>query len=399
MYGVTFSSDGRWLLVQFVEEVEGRAKRRVAKIIDSVTGDELLTIPIEEYDRAQIPNQIRAVALSRDCSRLAVAYWDNIVRIWKVENKASRPVLVDNPISLAGDFGMLRGVVFSPDGQRIVTADHETLTIWNSSTGDKLSVLGCPVVGIENVYFSPDGKRMLVHGFHHGARIYDADPEPDEVSIGMFPVNVLGTAKFTSNGKSILATVNEISRSNSAIVKVWNAETLETVYEKRIEGRVRSTFSPNGRWLAWVDGNSATLLDVVTGQELEPIKGDTEELFSPVFSPDESLLLLSNDDWTISVWDVETRKVKFRIGEQHREEKGFTRGYFTPDGSGILVEQLSENSENDVTIGALTLHSTLDGQILRTLELQEPIPYSKSLGAFSADGSRYVGCYQSSDPR
>lgn len=394
---LTFSSDGRWLLVQFFEEIEGR-ERRIAKIIDSVTGDELLTIPIEEYDRAPIPNGIRAVELSPDCSRLAVGYWDNSVRIWKVENKASRPVLVDNPISLAGDFGMLRGVVFSPESQRIVTADHETLTIWNSSTGDKLSVLGCPVVGIENVYFSPDGKRMLVHGFQHGARIYDADPEPDEVSIGMFPVDVLGTANFTSNGRSILATAIEMSGSNSAIVKVWNAETLETVYEKRIDadlhGRVRPTFSPNGRWLAWVDGNSATLYDVVTGQELEPIKDDTEKLSSPVFSPDESLLLLSNDDWTISAWDVKSRKVKFRIGEQHRDEKGSNRGYFTPDGTGILVEQLSENNS---TIGALTLHSALDGRVLRTLELHEPIPYSRSLGAFSADGTRYVGCYKSSD--
>jgi WD40 repeat protein len=74
-----------------------------------------------------------------------------------------------------------RGIAFSPDGRRLVTAggsDH-TLKLWDPNTGEEILTLG-PHPGIlTSVAFSGDGKR-IVSSSQQDVRVWDATPLPKE---------------------------------------------------------------------------------------------------------------------------------------------------------------------------------------------------------------------------
>src|SRR5262249_50146200 len=147
----------------------------------------------------------------------------------------------------------------------------------------------------------------------------------------------------------------------------------------------------DGRWIVTINGNTAVIHDAGTGAEFRRLRGHTNSLYSGRFSPDGTQLLLSNDDWTVTVWDAAKGVEKFRLGNPGRD--GWTNACFNSDGTRILVEQLAGNE----TIKAITIHNAQTGEVVQTLEAN-PFSCHSASGSFSPDGKRYVGCYPSTNP-
>jgi WD40 repeat protein len=81
----------------------------------------------------------------------------------------------DERCTLKGLTGHIKNVVFSPDGQRLATADwwDNTVKVWDAQTGQELLTftLGKNTGKVSNVAFSPDGKRLVSN-----VMIWDATP-------------------------------------------------------------------------------------------------------------------------------------------------------------------------------------------------------------------------------
>ena len=77
--------------------------------------------------------------------------------------------------------GIIRDLAFSPDGERIATADNFcTITVWDSNTGQSISQLRGHDRLVSSVAFSPDGKKLCISelgfdGRRLGSRIQAAD--------------------------------------------------------------------------------------------------------------------------------------------------------------------------------------------------------------------------------
>ncbi len=157
------------------------------------------------------------------------------------------------------------GVAASPDLRFIaaVTAQQSRIIVWSTESGQ--FVLGTELGGHQNsttVAFSPDGR-------------------------------TLATASVEG-------------------VKIWEVATLrERAYIRPMKGYPGGglTFSPSGRWLAWIADRAKVLVyDVRTGEELKPFAGHDGPIKSLAFTGER--LASASEDSTILIWDVPAAKAK-----------------------------------------------------------------------------------------
>jgi WD40 repeat protein len=68
-------------------------------------------------------------------------------------------------------------VAFSPDGKRVVTGCDDTIKLWDPATGAEILTVGrYPSGQVNNVAFSPDGRKILSTHNRFEIRIWDATP-------------------------------------------------------------------------------------------------------------------------------------------------------------------------------------------------------------------------------
>jgi WD40 repeat protein len=115
--------------------------------------------------------EVSSVAVSLDGQHI-VSGGEKMVQIWDAKTGAQIGQSLTDDDATAD----IRSVAFSPDGQRIVSAngDANTVRIWNTKTG---ASLGNPLVGhegaVNSVVFSPDGQRIISGSSDHTLRIWD----------------------------------------------------------------------------------------------------------------------------------------------------------------------------------------------------------------------------------
>ena len=92
---------------------------------------------------------------------------DRTVKLWEVETGQELR-------TLGGHLGLVLCVSFSPDGERIVSADPDKIKLWEVETGQELRTLGGHLGLVRCVSFSPDGERIVSKSMDGSIIIWDA---------------------------------------------------------------------------------------------------------------------------------------------------------------------------------------------------------------------------------
>lgn len=190
---------------------------------------------------------ITCAALSFDGQYVLAAYGydDYTAKVWKRNGELI--ATLDNPDC------HINFAEFSPDGEKILTADTNlAVKLWNIK-GELLHTLPRQKDYFSNGAFSPDGRYFVTSSFQM-IRLWDINGN----FIWSTQVHGYGhSLAFSSDGKYILVAVAEYNNNGVSLLNI-NGKIIQTIY---IEGSYirAAAFSSNGRDLLVCDQNWAVL--------------------------------------------------------------------------------------------------------------------------------------------
>jgi WD40 repeat protein len=320
----------------------------VVKIWDAATGQERLSFSTQHTGIA-----IFGLAFSPDGTRVATASDDQTAKVW--DAATGRQLLVI-------DHGApLSGLAFSPDGERLATAGEDAARVWDSASGQQLLVLtghedairtgSIHPGGVIGVLFTPDGKRLVTAGADGTARLWDAESgQPLRVISGH--TNEIYIA-LSPDGTRLL------TAGYDGFVKLWDIspepETNEPLVIINHEQPARAAaFGPDGtRVAAASQDGAARVWDAVSGRRLLTLAGHTGLVDDLAFAPDGARLVTVGEDKTVRVWDLAPGRELLTLVDGNP-----TGPEYSPDGQRLATAQSD---------GTIAIRDSRTGQVLLAL--------------------------------
>lgn len=250
---VAYSPDGKRLAI-----ISGKT----ATVFDVQSGVERFTLPAFTSEAIE-------VRFSSDGTHLALASNDGWVRIC---DSATGKQIIEFTTIPSPNGGQLWQIAFSPDGQRLASANSDGVHVWNVATGKKLLSFTGHGAGLRasGVAFSADGKWVASAGNDAAVRVWDATTGVELFALTGHTASAFGVA-FSPDGQT-LAT-SSVDRT----IKLWQlldkGEPLkEPLTLQGNSGAVyRVAFSPDGRQLAAAGRNPVARVYVLPIADLVAI--------------------------------------------------------------------------------------------------------------------------------
>jgi eukaryotic-like serine/threonine-protein kinase len=267
-------------------------------------------------------DRVAAVAFIPDSRYLATAGRDGTAKLWDVRSG-------EDVRTFKGHTKGLNDLAFDPAGRRLATAsDDQTVRVWDVESGAPLLTIADLTERVGGVAFSPDGTRLAAAigspGRSHDpcVRVWDALSGKELRVLPRYAGAVLSIA-FSPDGRYLAA------GSEGKAVRVWNAQTGDTIWTRGDVAARSVCFSPDSRILATNGGRTASLWDSSTGREIRRLLSSVGNDSFISFSPRGDQVVTAGEDRFVRLWDTETGTKLLELGG-HSGSVG--SGAFSPDG-------------------------------------------------------------------
>jgi WD40 repeat protein len=301
---------------------------------------------------------IRGVAFSPDGQRLATASEDRTVRIWDAHDLREIQ-------SFKGHADRVHSVAFNPDGKRVASACADgTIKIWDATVAqENLLCKGDTDRSIVwSLSFSPDSQRLAA-GSDQGVEVFDATK-------GARVSSFAGghSVAFSPDGKRLVIPP-----------RIWDVSGQEILTLKDQRKANCVAFSPDGKRLACgygefgQPGGDVKIVEAGTGKEEFTLRGHGYMVWSLAFSPQGDYLASASEDQTVKIWDLATGQEKICLRGHTSSIRGVA---FDPDGKRLATASADKS---------IKLWNATTGQAILTIQGHPSPVYSV---AFSPDGKR-----------
>jgi WD40 repeat protein/DNA-binding SARP family transcriptional activator len=384
---IEWSPDGRWIATS--------SNDASARLWEAGTGTSRFALlghaaPIQDLE------------WSPDSTRLVTGSDDGTAKVWLITEGGPRELL---SLSAQDTRSGIRGVSFSPNGNRVMTGDEAitAIEIWDVSItgGAEWANLAAIPFFAGSAAFAPDGQRLIASSVDGSATAWAPETgmelqtfRPNDPSVEPSGGNVVAPDPTDAPpGIDILAI--DVSKDGQSIAtasadgsaSVWNAASSERRFTIGPEAGITDVaWSPNGDLLATAGSDrGAGLVRIVdpSGAEVTVLREESGVGFGSVqFSPNGRLLLTSRVEMgradptipEVRLWDWAQGKVVRTI------EAPAGRAVFDPTGTRIATTTRLPAGD----AGIVQIWDSTTGQELTSLE-----GHTGGVGdvAFSPDGS------------
>jgi WD40 repeat protein len=279
--------------------------------------------------------------------------------------KEARPVLLaslllaDRTRLLTGHTDLIRQAIFSPDGQRAVTASEDfTARIWDVGSGKELARL----THGDKVWFaafSPDGLRAVTASGDNIARIWDVSTGKVLIALEHGDKNISSVleASFSPDGRHV------ITVSSDGTAWLWAIDT----------GRNLARFSDGIETLDMIRVIQSNLVTELRHSGASATVPTMTGIGRAAFSPDGRALVTTSSNGIAQVWDVQSARLLLTL----KHGDSVTRAIFSPDGQWIATTSKDHTAR---------VWGSSDGRELARLSHDAAV----SQAAFSPDGRELV---------
>jgi eukaryotic-like serine/threonine-protein kinase len=255
------------------------------------------------------------VVFSPDGQTLVTTSRDNTVRLWDLASRRHVKLLIG-----------ANSAAFSPDGKLLAIASGKEVLLWDVVAKRERARFPHPD-WLSALTFSPDGKLLATSDWVHAIRIWNMATQQVDVLAGH--TGAILCIAFSPDGK-ILA-----SGASDTTVRLWDVAARRTVAtcKGHLDLIWSLSFSPDGKTLASASVDSVRLWDAVTGRPLKTLRKNRTEVTVTAFSPDGKTVASGDTAGMI------------RIGyTQGKEGTALLRGHsaailaltFSPDGRSLV---------------------------------------------------------------
>ncbi len=277
------------------------------------------------------------ITFSPDGHLLAIGTLGDGAKIWRITDKA---------LVYSLDHGDIRTIIFSPDGQFVVTAgagEDSTVSLWRLADSSLIRTFDQSLTSwVQSVNISPDGQQIAV-GTNDKVHIFNI---ADGSRTGTLDTSGV-SAVFSPDSKHIAIA------ENLPVIRIWNIATREIIHTLPGHG-LSIAYSPNGELLAapgWnnqgmvtfqgaetfpttVDGDKVIQLwNTDDGSPNRALRGHEGQIHSIAFSSDNQFVVSSANDNTVRLWRVTDSTEIGQITVEHNPSSIA----FAPDGKTVAV--------------------------------------------------------------
>ncbi len=243
---------------------------------------------------------VRALAHSRDGTRLAAAGDDGTVRVWDAATRRLLRVLI-------GHARPVRGLAWSPDDRYLASGGADaTVRLWDPATGRLLRTLTGHTGAVRAVAWSPDGATLASGSQDTTARLWEtATGQPKGLPLDHPERAEVLTLAWSPDGKA-LATAGR-----DKLVRLWDTATrrpLRTAQEHDFPLVHALAWSPDGKTLASAGQEGVRLWDAVEGKPRAPILPGVPVL-AVAWAPGGDRLATATRD-TVQTWESSGRPLR-----------------------------------------------------------------------------------------
>jgi WD40 repeat protein len=198
----------------------------------------------------------RRTAISGNRKYLATANpIERSVRIWSIATGEQRQVLADG-------IGGAAALVFSPDGETLVSANYDNdIRVWRTMSGELVKKVEDLTGAMFAAEFTPDGKQLIMAGLDETVYIWDAKSFVLDRKLKGQGETISALAISPDGRTLVTGGFDVVTSRNPVKVVFWDLASGKITRTVRSPHQVTSlAFSPDGKWVAMSSGEKELLL-------------------------------------------------------------------------------------------------------------------------------------------